>query len=146
MNSTPPPNPWIALLIGVMMPMFSVAFTYVAGTFWLKGATIAAVTLAVGGISGLIVSLMHIAEAIHYATGTNKALSMLLGAGFEVGIVGLEIGYVTQHDALAEWMRLVMMVTLAVVVALPNVYAFHLYRWIQERSLELSPMAGGKAR
>lgn len=112
-----------AWALGIIMPVFSVGFTAIAGTLAAAGRPVWCV-VAFAAVAGLAVSLRHITLAISIATRAPKYEAFLLAIGFEVGVVGIELANVTAPDVIFPVVAYGLMAFLAAVVALLNVFAF----------------------
>ena len=112
-----------AWALGIIMPIFSVGFTAIAGLLAAADRPVWKV-VAFAAVAGLVVSLRHITVAISIATRAPKYESFLLAIGFEVGVVGIELANVTAPDVIRPELGYGLMVLLAGVVALLNVFAF----------------------
>lgn len=112
-----------AWALGIIMPVFSVGFTAIAGLLAAADRPVWKV-VAFAAVAGLVVSLRHITIAISIATRAPKYESFLLAIGFEVGVVGIELANVTAPDVIRPELGYGLMALLAGVVALLNVFAF----------------------
>ena len=112
-----------AWALGIIMPVFSVGFTAIAGLLAAADRPVWRV-VAFAAVAGLIVSLRHITIAISIATRAPKFESFLLAIGFEVGVIGIELANVTAPDVIRPALGYGLMALLGAVVALLNVFAF----------------------
>ena len=112
-----------AWALGIIMPVFSVGFTAIAGTLASAGRPVWWI-VAFAAAAGLAVSLRHITLAISIATRAPKYEAFLLAIGFELGVVGIELANVTAPDVIFPALGYGLMAFLAAVVAALNVFAF----------------------
>lgn len=113
----------ISVALGVAIPGMSLTLSHIAGTLapqtpWLAGLVGAC------GISVLIVSLSHLAEAIEDSTGSAKWQAWALAITIDVAVIACELTHVFTADAsLWFWTTGLMVVVMLFSMAL-NTYAF----------------------
>lgn len=118
----------ISVALGIAIPALSLTLAHIAGTLARTGIVGLAFFLGGCGISVLVVSLSHVAEAIRHCTGAKPWQGWALAVTLDLSIVGSELVSVFAPEAgLSLWVTGLMLVVAGASMVL-NVYAFLMNR------------------
>ncbi len=113
----------ISVGLGIAIPALSLTLAHVAGTL-VNECPGLALFIGICGVSILVVSLSHLAEAIHDATGAAKWQGWAIAITLDLSIIGCELSHVfSKNEALWYWTTALMVVVMLFSMIL-NVYAF----------------------
>jgi hypothetical protein len=119
---------WVTIALGCAIPLLSLTLSTIAGTLARNGHWTLAAFAAVCGVSVLVVSLSHLADAVADLTGATRWQSWLLSITLDLSLVLGELVHVFAEDA-GLWMwTLALMTAVAAFSMLLNCHAFLSHR------------------
>lgn len=127
----PPPPPPVSkfkqrltVALGCFIPLASLAMSKVSGTLASEGYYGLAGFAAAVGLAVLVVSLEHLAWAIHDITGSGRKQSWLLAVALDCGIVLTELVSVFAADCGLAWVCWLFLAAVIGFSMVLNCYAF----------------------
>jgi hypothetical protein len=118
----------MTVVLGVGIPLLSLAMSKIAGTLALNGHTFLALFAGSLMLAVLAVSLSHLAWAIEDITKSTVRASWSLAVALDLSLVLCELIHVYAHDLELEWVCCLVMLNVAACSMALNVYAFLQHR------------------